>query len=535
MAIIDKPILILGGGINGAAVARELVLNRVPVCLVDSADLASGATAYSSRLIHGGLRYLEYGEFALVRESLAERSRLLRLAPQFVRPLQLFIPVQQRLGGLRRSALKFFGWGETGETGTRGLWLVRAGLWMYDTYAKDSQLPKRSTHAVTDSDVPPVDRTKYRWLCSYYDAQILYPERFVIALLEDARQLATEHGVAFDVYTYYRATLRDRTVEIRRESRSPVSPRPETASLGETRLRGERKAGDSPVMTFEPAAIINATGAWVDRTLAKLNVPSRQLMGGTKGSHFVTSHAGLRDALAGRGIYAEASDRRPVFVLPLENSTLVGTTDLPYQESPETAVATEDELAYLLAAANRVFPDLTLARNDIDLHYSGVRPLPYVGPANPAVVTRRHWVEENSESAVPLFSIIGGKLTTCRSLAEVTVAAVLRRLGTQPTANSRDRVIPGGELDTRDGDALADTSLSCARARHVIRNQWVTRLSDLVERRLMLLYDPKLSERCLRQLAGLMAEEGLLRESDIDDEVRSCIERLKTHYGKQLA
>jgi glycerol-3-phosphate dehydrogenase len=508
--MIDKPVLILGGGINGAAVARELLLNGVPVCLVDTADLASGATAYSSRLIHGGLRYLEYGEFALVRESLAERSRLLRLAPQFVRPLRLFIPLRQRLGGLRKAALKFFGWGSANDSAAaRGAWLVRMGLWMYDTFAKDSQLPKRSVHRTTDNDVPPVDRAKYRWLCSYYDAQIQHPERFVIALLEDARQLAAEHGVAFDVYTYHRTTLRDRTVEI-------------------------YATDDSPVKMFEPSAIINATGAWVDHTLAKLQVASRRLMGGTKGSHFLTSHAGLRDALAGRGVYAEAPDGRPVFLLPMGDATLVGTTDLPYEESPETAVATENELTYLLDAANRVFAGLALTRGDVDLHYSGVRPLPYVGSANPAAVTRRHWVEENHESVVPLFSIIGGKLTTCRSLAEETVAAVLRRLGTQPTANSRDRVICGNELILPANDTLSDTSASCLLARHAIRNQWVTRLCDLVERRLMLLYDPKLSERCLRQLAGMMVEEGFLAESEIDDEVRLCRERLESHYGKRL-
>src|SRR5688572_31945084 len=136
-------VLILGAGINGAALARELVLNGLSVCVVDKADIASGATARSSRLIHGGLRYLEHGEFDLVRESLAERTRLLRLAPQFVRPLELFIPVSNRTSGFWTAARRALGWsrkaGHSGSEGIehRGLWLVRVGLTLYDLYARD--------------------------------------------------------------------------------------------------------------------------------------------------------------------------------------------------------------------------------------------------------------------------------------------------------------------------------------------------------------------------------------------------------------
>ena len=187
----DRPVLILGAGINGAAIARELLLNRVPVCVVDTADICSGATAFSSRLIHGGLRYLEHGELDLVRESLAERTRLLRLAPQFVKPLRLFIPTRKRFSGLVRAARSFLGRtsNPTPRPVPRGFWLVRMGLWLYDTYAKDPQLPRRSVHRLDDVHVPRVDAGKYRWLSSFYDAQIVYPERFVLALLEDARRL----------------------------------------------------------------------------------------------------------------------------------------------------------------------------------------------------------------------------------------------------------------------------------------------------------------------------------------------------------
>jgi glycerol-3-phosphate dehydrogenase len=580
MASIDKPVLILGGGINGAAIARELVLNRVPVCLVDTADIASGTTAYSSRLIHGGLRYLEYGEFDLVRESLGERTRLLRLAPQFVRPLRLFIPIEKRLGGLRSGMRKLFGFssGKSGTTIQRGLWLVRAGLWFYDTYAKDPQLPKRGVHRVGQKDIPRVNAQAFRWMCSYYDGQMIYPERFVVALLQDARQLAQQHGTWFRIFTYHGANLRSRTIEIYRQAAAKAAS---GRGFGNNRIA----TCDDLVTAFEPAAIINATGAWVDRTLQRMNVSSRRLIGGTKGSHFLTSDERLRQALAGNGVYAEAADGRPMFVLPYGNATLVGTTDLPFDGSPETAVATREELDYLLAAVQRLFPDVSLTSEEIDLHYSGVRPLPYVGAATPASITRRHWLDENKTSAVPLFSAIGGKLTTCRSLAEETAAAVLGRLGLSAKSHSRDRILPGGEDYPRDAAALAaeqqrlkerchlsdaqvkavwelcgtqshsrlatpqqltadaslerdsvlGTSLPVQFVRRVIREEWVTRLGDLVERRLMLLYHRHLSERSLRQLAQLMVEEGILDPPSSDAEVAACRDRLERHFGKRLA
>src|SRR5262245_9386968 len=173
-----QPVLILGAGINGAALARELVLNGVGVYLVDTADIASGATAYSSRLIHGGLRYLEYGEFDLVRESLAERTRLLRLAPQVVRPLKLSIPVKTRTSGFVGAARTFLGLRGGATSQSRGMWVVRMGLWLYDRYARDPMLPGHSARRVGEPATLAVS-SDYRWLCEYWDAQIQYPERFV--------------------------------------------------------------------------------------------------------------------------------------------------------------------------------------------------------------------------------------------------------------------------------------------------------------------------------------------------------------------
>jgi glycerol-3-phosphate dehydrogenase len=523
---MTAPVLILGAGINGAALARELALNGVGVIVVDTRDIAAGATAYSSRLIHGGLRYLEYGEFKLVRESLAERTRLLKLAPEFVRPLQLFIPVRNRLGGLVTAAKRFLGMktGGHGKFVHRGLLTVRFGLWLYDRYARDPSLPQHTTMRVDDPKAVSVDSGKFGWLAAYYDAQIVFPERFTLALLADARNIAAEKDMEFRVFTYHQASLSGGTVGIRSSLNS------------------------NTVEEFEPAAIVNATGSWVDLTLQSLGVASKRLMGGTKGSHFVTGSAKLKELLSGRAVYTEASDGRPVFVLPFVNGTLIGTTDEPFEGDPATATATPRELDYLVEAVNEVFPDLKLTSADIDMHYAGVRPLPHSDAATTAAVSRGHWLEPNPNAPLPFFSIVGGKLTTCRSLAEESAATILKAIGMPVVGNSEDRPIVeiDGLADLRSQDnsraeieapsepMLHRTQVPLSAARNVIRNEWVTTLDDLVERRLMLLYHPNLTETCLTQLADFLVEAKLLDASRKSATVEAVIDRLQTRFGKRV-
>lgn len=557
---MTAPILILGAGINGSALARELLLNGVPVTVVDRADIASGATAYSSRLIHGGLRYLEYGELDLVRESLAERTRLLRLAPHFVQPLELFIPVSNRIGGVRQSAAKFLRfprWG--GAVKSRGLWLVRTGLWMYDTYARDPSLPKHRVYANGDSRAIAVDAQRYPWLCAYYDAQIAMPERFTVALLEDARRLAEEQGIEFRVLTYHEAKRDGELVQI-----TPLDTSAADASSG---------------ITMRPSAIINATGAWVDLTLEGLQIESQRLMGGTKGSHFFTLHPRLTERLAGRGLYGEAEDGRPVFVLPLAGGALVGTTDLPYEGDPADAVASEEEIQYLLRLVNQMLPDVALARSDVQWHYSGVRPLPYTGEGIPASVTRRHWLRKQESDGLTIHSVIGGKLTTCRALAEEATAAILAELHVPVLRTSEDRGIPGSEdfpreaaertrqihglaermgwpteaveavwslcgtqarailpsLGGASGETISGTRIPRAYVGWVIEHEWACRLDDLVERRLMLLYDPGLTEASLRELALLLVDAGRLDAAEVEGEIARVRLRLAEHFDKRIA
>ncbi len=508
------PVLILGAGINGAALAREFVVYGVPVIVVDSSDLASGATSASSRLIHGGLRYLEYGEFDLVRESLEERTRLLRLAPHLVRPIELFVPLSNRFGGFFSAARRFFGTAAKPATHSRGLWLVRAGLRWYDAYARDPALPRHRVYHADDPQAMPVDAARYRWQCSYFDAQAPFPERVTISMLEDARRAAETTGATLTVFTYATARLAGRTVEV-------VSQDGEVQFL------------------LEPAAILNATGAWVDSTLAQLAVRSERLIGGTKGTHFLSNHQGLRDALRDRGVYAEAADGRPVFILPLGEQTLVGTTDVPFEGDPRVARATDEELDYLLAAVNGVFGHLRLERTDIDWHYAGVRPLPFVDRRTPASITRRHWLHEHSGGPVPLYSVIGGKLTTCRSLAESTAATVLRRLGWPLKIVTRDRPLPTSgetlaESPATAADCLDGTNVGLRYVAWVIQHELVRTLADLVERRLMLLYQRRLTRRCLEQLAEQLVAAGLLTTSALESTVAQYSDHLRDRYGKQI-
>jgi glycerol-3-phosphate dehydrogenase len=508
----ERPVLILGGGINGAAAARELVLNGVPVWLVDTADLAFGATAYSSRLIHGGLRYLEFGEFSLVKESLDERARLLRLAPHLVKPLRLFIPVRNSWGGLTQAAGKFLGLPlGSKKTVHRGLRVVQLGLWLYDRYAKDGSLPPRSLHQPGEEGVPAVSTSVARQLWAYSDAQITFPERLVIDLLADAREIARQQGIGFRLLTYHRATLRGATVEL-----IPTD-------------------GADVVATLEPAAIVNATGAWVDTTLARLGTPSSRLMGGTKGSHFVTYQPRLADLLKGQAVYTEARDGRPVFLLPFCGGTLVGTTDIPFEGDPAAAVATEQELEYLLSVVSEVFPDAGLTRGDITMHQCGVRPLPFVDAKTPATITRRHQLAWNEASPVPLVSLVGGKLTTCRSLAEETAAAVLARLGKPIATTSRERPIPPTEVDMglvalKTAQRPFPTSL----VRAAVESEWATRLEDIVERRLMLHFSPHLSRDMLAEIAAALVQSGRLWPADVAGSIERCTLRLRDHFGINL-
>jgi len=420
-------VLVVGAGINGAALARELVLAGCDVIVTDDHDIAAGTTAWSTRLVHGGLRYLEYGEFGLVRESLAERGRLVRLAPHLVAPLRFYLPVQGRLGGLASAAARFVGL----ETLARRLRSARGrgsiatgiGLALYDLLAADRGWPWHRAVRPGAAGLPAVDRRRFPRAQTYVDAQLTYPERLTVELLVDAAAAAAERGRTLDVRT------RCRVVAV---------------NAGAAMLRG-----DDGAATERPIdAVANVTGAWVDRTLADglhgLAADGAPLVGGTKGSHLVVDHAPLREALAGMGVYAEAPDGRPVFVLPFgPRAVLVGTTDLPWRGDPWRARAEPEEITYLLESVARLFPAVAPGPEAVVQHYCGVRPLPATGATSPAGITRRHLLVRHPAAPLPAWSVVGGKLTTCRSLAESAARTILAALSRPVAGTSRRRPLPG--------------------------------------------------------------------------------------------
>jgi len=572
----EKTIVVLGAGINGAAVARELALSGVGVIVVDGGDIAAGATAWSTRLIHGGLRYLEYGEIGLVRESLVERNRLVKLAAHLVRPLPFYLPVEGRWGGMWSAAARLAGWESLarawrGRRG-RGSWTVGMGLALYDLLAAGAGWPRHRLVRAGHTGMPQIDTTVFPRAAIYSDAQLLFPERFTVELLVDARGIAAAAGTRFDVCTH-------RRVEFGRDGRITIDGSSDGAGPLEVR----------------PDAVVNATGAWVDRTLDSLCAGiagdvGRRLIGGTKGSHLVVRHASLRAALADHGIYAEAADGRPVFVLPFgPDLVLVGTTDIPFTGDPADARADEAEIGYLLAAVARLFPRVAVGRDHVQQHYCGVRPLPNESgnPQSPAGVTRRHLLVRHDETPWPLWSIVGGKLTTCRSLAETTAATVLGTLGVSVRGTSRERPLPGncagatrdaavlecrrlaedaglsrgrvaavaehsvGLFGTRatalwqragfslsashtatHGGLIRGVGLPTAAVEFCVREEWAATLDDLIERRLMLVFHERLSREAIADVAESLSLAGSLARDRVAGAVDSCVARLKERYGR---
>lgn len=522
MADHPNPVLILGAGINGAALARELLLNQVPVILVDHSDFAAGTTSWSSRLIHGGLRYLEHGETSLVYESLSERERFLANSPEHVTPLELMIPVKSQFAGLLPSAAGFFNLPFfKSSSPSRGAWAIRSGLTMYDWLAGSQRLG--SHRRLTSTEWKPIGfDSSFIDVFSYFDGQIEFPELYTANLIHDCEHIANESGLRFTLRTYRKPILHGKHFEF------------------ENLLND-----DAPTDPIEPSAVVNASGPAGDETLAALGIASKRLFGGTRGSHLISHKPILLETLGKRGIYAEAYDGRPVFILPWNGGVLIGTTDLRHDGDPELAIASEEEIEYLLRCVNSVLPEVNLTQDDITQHYSGVRPLPYVPAGSTASIPRGHWLHEHDGTPWPFFTIVGGKLTTCRSLAQHSAKLILSKLGRQVLANSQDRKTYAGEVPsispgTRASfvmhaltgvDRSADTRSMAAAA---IDKLHAKTMADVIERRLMLIFDPTLSQTHLDQVAEALIAAGKLSAEAKPETLANYVQRLQSRFGKQV-
>ena len=389
-------VAVIGGGINGVAVARECARAGKRTLLVEQNDFASGTTSRSTRIIHGGLRYLEHGELGLVRESLRERERLLRERAHLVNPLHFLLLINDQS---QRSALK-----------------VRAGLWLYQRLSG-----KKSSSGTSEMELKRLERaldTGRRWsFFSYEDAQCEFPERLVAEWLMEA----IEAG----------AVVRNHTEVL-------------AVDVMHGRSRGllMRDLITGRDARVDAGWVINCTGPWADRVCQRSSLRmAKPMVGGVRGSHIVLPRfAAAPDA----ALYSEATDGRPVFVLPWNDQIMVGTTEVPDSGDPSRTTPAAEEIEYLLRAVAQLFPKSRISAQDIKYAFAGVRPLPYTPDNSPSAVTRRHFLHDHADDgAARMISVIGGKLTTAASLARECA----RKIGISVAEPKLLAVGPGTTLD----------------------------------------------------------------------------------------
>ena len=406
----DYDVIIIGGGINGAGVARDAALRGLKTILIEKSDFASGSSSWSTRLIHGGLRYLEYFEFPLVRESLKEREVLLHTAPHLVNPLQLTIPIYRDR--------------------SRPYWKIWAGMILYDIFSFDKtlpvhrMLPKAKFHQLFRS----LDQDNLAGGSQYYDGQVTLAERLCLENIISAQDAGAT------VLNY---------VEV---IQLPLQNSRVTQVVCKDKLTGE----SFTISGGNDAVVINTAGPWIDRVCQlgskegkKNPIGNTKKNGGTKGSHIVVDQF---PGAPGSTLYVEAkSDGRPFFIVPWLGMYLIGTTDLPYKDDIENIKANNDEIDYLLQETNNIIPTANLGRDDIKFTYSGVRPLPNSEGKKPGSITRKHIIFDHSNEGVNnLFTLIGGKLTTYRNVGEEMVNAILKRMKRSPQPCRTDSLpLPG--------------------------------------------------------------------------------------------
>lgn len=411
-------VLIVGAGINGIGTFRDLALNSVDVLLVDRADFCSGASAASSHMAHGGIRYLENGEFRLVREAVRERNRMIQNAPHIVKPLPTTIPIFKYFSGIFNAPLKFLGWLD--KPSERGSLIIKLGLLMYDAYTgKHRTVPRHKVLSRANSLAkwkqlnPQVVNT-----ATYYDGLISNPERLALEILLDAE--ADNPNASALNYV------------------SMVSGEKDTVILRDE-LRDE---------TYEvrPKLVINAAGPWIDFANHNLGLSTRYI-GGTKGSHLVLDHPELRAAIGNYEFFFENKDGRIVLIFPLYDRVLVGTSDIKI-DHPDQARCTDEEVEYFIGMIARVFPSIKVTREHIVFRFTGVRPLANSEAKTTGQSSRDHHIEVLSSDGTnlnfPVYSLVGGKWTSFRAFAEQVTDKALSYLGKTRQKSTRDLPIGGG-------------------------------------------------------------------------------------------
>lgn len=389
-------LLVIGGGINGCGVARDAAGRGLSVVLAEKDDLGQGTSSRSGKYIHGGLRYLEYYEFRLVREALIEREVVLEAAPHLTWPLRLIL---------------------VHSASQRPRWLIRLGLFLYDTLGGRKRIPATKSVRLDTSPEGKAVRDAYRNAFAYYDVWV-DDARLVFLNAKDAALRGAE------------VLPRTRVTSARRDGETWLAT-----------LQGQ----DGRVRELHARAIVNTGGPWVEQVLgnvAGVNTSKRIRL--VKGSHIVTKRWWDGD----HGYVLQAPDRRLIFVNPyFDDLALIGTTDIPFDDAPENVAISEDEITYLLGILNSYFK-IELAPDDLVWSYSGVRPLFDDDAAKGAsAVTRDYTFELDGGTArAPILSAFGGKLTTYRKLSEAALQQLKPFFPRMGPSWTEDAPLPGGDI-----------------------------------------------------------------------------------------
>ena len=410
-------VVIIGAGINGIATFRDLALQGVDVALIDKGDYVSGASSASSHMIHGGVRYLENGEFRLVQESVEERNSLLKIAPHYVKPLKTTVPIFSTFSGILAAPFRFLTHTQGVHT-ERGALLIKMGLSLYDSFSRDGgNIPRHELRARKESlrQLPQLN-PDLKYTATYYDASMHDPERLALDVLRDGLDAGSHARSA----NYVEAVGMDA----------------EGVHL--------RNIVTGATFTFAADVVVNTSGPWTDLTNTALGQTS-SFMGGTKGSHIVLDHPELLAATGGREIFFEHVDGRIVLIYPLDGRVLVGTTDLEH-DMTQPVRCTEEEVDYFFELISHVFPRVVVARSHIVFRFSGVRPLPNHDDEQPGFVSRDYRIESRPLGVRPgtLLSLVGGKWTTFRALAEHLSGDIMALLELPRTVSTVGLAIGGG-------------------------------------------------------------------------------------------
>ncbi len=537
-------VVILGAGINGAGLFRDLCAQGINCLIVEKTDFGAGTSAAPSRLIHGGLKYLETGEFGLVAQSTLERNLLLKNAPHCVTALPTIIPIFSWTKGIFAALRTLFG--STSAPRSRGAILIKIGLSIYDYYgSRDRVMPRHKLIGRKQAlrDIPAMTKSIVA-TGTYYDAKISHPERLVLELVTDGLDANPRSAMA----NYTTLT---------------------SAKDGVLTFQPE----NGPAFSVRPKFVVNAAGPWIDHVNAALGAPSK-MIGGTKGSHILLKHDELLKALNGRMIYFEADDGRICLVYDYLGLALVGSTDIP-ADNPDSVVSEPQEIEYMINSLRGLLPGMTFDHSQIVYAYSGIRPLPASNASIPGLISRDHSApvaEPDKARPFPIISLIGGKWTTFRGFAEEVTDTILKRLGASRKTTTRAMPIGGGkdfpttataraewlkrqsvetgldiprldQLLTRygtkareiarhrgnwtDRDRLPDsTDHSLAEIDYILQNEGVEHLSDIVMRRTTLAITGSLTLNDLQRIAATVAVMRAWDETRVSAEIEAVTTQL---------